>query len=454
MFSSSNPFLNPSYQASTNTLAKKPKTSTLAVKSKRFNMMIPSFRSYFEFYAQKPTKPLISQILPNYSINDYLPNKTLSNLPTNKSFIHYSRAQYGPETTRLLQDSIDSVSDTENPFTDYQNYLKTSTQKCFTNAATQTLMEEQDSEMEGSILSIKEMKDNFDATFKPRLKELDDLLATSQFGDRKKSDHKVSNETDMSNINLVTESTSADNRGKLPYRLPSKLNSFITELKNPLLNEQSKEDAKSEDYELIEKRQVKCEVEDKNHAAFIQSFRPLDIGESRFSGLHCERQIVGNSVAKTASFNGSTRNSCSNEKRKIERYSQRTKFNKLYHPTQFSAIEEETNELSKLETSKVSMNHTKLGSEANETLNLLSKLKEDSVNHTSITPHTSFENIPLTDMTTDSINKLMRYETKDLSNKNLTYLEHNLSIGMSGSIKTIPELLYSTDNEKNIHPSL
>jgi hypothetical protein len=435
MFSSSNALLNPSYPV----LAKKPKASTLTVKSKRFNAMIPSFRSYFEFHAHKPTKPLISKILPNYSINDYLPNdshsnKTLPSVSIGNSYAYNSRAQYGPETTRLLQDSVDSIPDIEIPLVYCKrHFIVNKPQRCFNDTGIQTSIED----IDGGILRAGILKQDFDATFKPKINELDNLLVTSQFGDRK---HKISNETDMSNINLVTESMSTDNLGKQP----PKLDSFISELKNSLLNEESLEDSKSEQDELMEKRQVKCEVYNKIYSGPIQSFRTLNVAEPRSSGFHFGndgRQVM-QSMAETASFRGSTRNSCSNGEGKTERYSQRTELNKPHHLTQFSAIEEETSEFSKLETSKASINYGRLGSEA-ETLQLLSKVKEDSADYA---PHTSFESIPLTDKTTHSINNPIKYKTEDI--KNTSHLDHSFSIGMS--IKTIPELLYSIDNEENI----
>lgn len=438
----------------------------------------------------------------------------------------HSHVQYGPETTRLLQDSDDSPSEvihTDFPSTSSSEFtycvdscyeessgertrkacaaIQVSPPKLFSNAGIQTSIDfaqssrrsisssehsEDSSQMfADSMLKASKLKHHFNATFKPTRakKELQEVSGTSQFGNVEgRGERKVSCETDMSNINLVTESTSTENRNKFPYQSSSKLDLMITEIKSSVQNDESAEDSKSEGEELVEQRQTKPEADPKTCLGVIPSFRPL--ASSEYSIPAATFQLgsgakVQSSVAETAAFNSPFQSSQRNRSARSsghnrdvkggERYSQRAeegKTGKCVHQVQFSAIEEETSELSKLETSKMSLNHTKFGSELSEGFNLMSKAKGDSFDYTNFDaklPQPSYEDMqsseitPLSDMTVNSVNKhmyLKRCNTEDVYEKNNANASagRSFSIGVTKSIRSVSELCDSMGNDENIDP--
>eukprot|EP00826_Nyctotherus_ovalis_P046021 TRINITY_DN5152_c0_g1_i20.p1 TRINITY_DN5152_c0_g1~~TRINITY_DN5152_c0_g1_i20.p1 ORF type:complete len:539 (+),score=96.29 TRINITY_DN5152_c0_g1_i20:105-1721(+) len=508
----------------------------LTAKTKGLNKVIPSFRHFIELHTGKHLKgkdtvrSLLSQIIPNYSINDYLPkdsgsknlsNKTLQRVRNIKDFptlqeenaYGHSHAQYGPETTRLLQDSDDSPSEimrTDFPSTSSSEFtycvdsyyeqpsderthkecvaIQVSPPRLFTNTGIQTSIdftqssrqsisssehsEDSSQALVDSILRANRLKHHFNAAFKPARakKESQELSGTSQFANVEgRCERKISCETDMSNINLVTESISTENRNKFPYQSPSKLASV--------------ENSKSEGEELVEQRQMKPEAETKLCLGVIPSFRPLASSEYNLPGACLQLGSgakVQSSVTETAAFNSPFQSSQRNrsvrssgrgrEARGGERYSQRAEEGRAgkvcVHQTQFSAIEEEASELSKLETSKVSLNHTKFGSELSEGFNLLSKAKGDSFDYTNFdakVQQPSYEDMqssgigPLSDMTINSVNKhmyLKRYNTEDTYEKNNANVSagHSFSIGVTKSIRSVSESCDSIGNDENIDP--
>ena len=209
-------------------------------------------------------------------------------------------------------------------------------------------------------------------------------IKTKQSNCRKAERHRMSTETDLNNLNVLIENLSTSkncNKGS-----ENSASRSISKAQNPL-TESSNWD-KSNTKEEKETSLQFPESDLKIPLNYIQSFRPrivnsdnpqyqLHLQNSPMSRLNQNRQVI-NSI-ETATFSASphytqTNTSANNNSLELQEINKASTFKADRYPiqkncsnlscqNQFSVIEEENSE-----TSKMSLHHTKLSNEVNEAL--------------------------------------------------------------------------------------